>query len=134
MRWILYAAAADPMLTGLFMFASPSLFGQLILGGADSSAATLALGRIGGAAMFALGLASWPSISTMAAPASSPTRALLIYNVLATLYLTYLARVAQMAGVLLWPAVAVHATLVVLLALGWLVSARRHRADKVVAA
>ena len=51
MRWILYAAAADPALTGLFMLASPWLFGQLILG-ADFSGPALALGRIGGAAMF----------------------------------------------------------------------------------
>ena len=64
MRWILYAAAADPAMTGLFMLASPWLFGQLILG-ADFSGPALALGRIGGAAMFALGLASWPSGATL---------------------------------------------------------------------
>ena len=128
MRWIHYAAAADPTLTGLFMLASPWLFGQLILG-ADFSGPALALGRIGGAAMFALGLASWPSSAT----ATPAFRALLIFNVLATLYLGYLGAVAKMEGVLLWPAVAVHAALAILLALGWVVSARSYRADKVAA-
>jgi hypothetical protein len=131
MRWILYAAAADPTLTGLFMLASPSLFGRLILG-AEFSGPALALGRIGGAAMFALGLASWPS-SKAAGPATAAMRALLIYNVLATLYLGYLGGVAKMEGVLLWPAVAVHAALAFMLALGWLFSARSYRADKVAA-
>ena len=112
------------------MLASPSLFGQLILG-ADFSGAALALGRIGGAAMFALGLASWPSSATLG-PATATARALLLYNVLATLYLSYLGGFAKMEGVLLWPAVAVHATLAILLALRWLVSARGYRADKAV--
>jgi hypothetical protein len=128
MRWILYAAAADPVLTGLFMLTSPSLFGQLILG-TDFSGPALALGRIGGAAMFALGLASWPSGAT----ATPAMRALLIFNVLATLYLGYLGGVAKMVGVLLWPAVAVHAALAILLALGWRVSARSYRISKVAA-
>ena len=125
MRWILYAAAADPAMTGLFMLASPWLFGQLILG-ADFSGPALALGRIGGAAMFALGLASWPSSAT----ATPAFRALLIFNVLATLYLGYLGGAAKMEGVLLWPAVTVHAALAILLALGWLVTARSHRATR----
>jgi hypothetical protein len=97
--------------------------------GADFSGPALALGRIGGAAMFALGLASWPSSAT----ATPAVRALLIFNVLATLYLGYLGGAAKMVGVLLWPAVTVHAALAILLALGWLVTARSHRADKVAA-
>ena len=131
MRWILYIAAADPTLTGLFMLVSPSLFGQLILG-TDFSGASLALGRIGGAAMFALGLASWPCGARVDAAAAA-NRALLIYNVLATLYLGYLAGVAKMEGILSWPAVAVHAALAALLTLRWLASARSNRTDKVVA-
>jgi len=131
MRWILYVAAADPTLTGLFLLASPSLFSQLILG-ADASETALALGRVGGAAMFALGLASWPSNATVG-PATAANRALLIFNVLAVPYLSYLGSIANMKGVLLWPTVAVHAALAVLLALRWLVSTRGNRTDKVAA-
>jgi hypothetical protein len=106
------------------------LFGQLILE-AEFSAAALALGRIGGAAMFALGpAASWPSGVTVV-PATPATRALLIYNVLATLHLGYLGGVAKIEGVPLWPPAAVHA---VLLAIRWFASAKRSRVDKVVAA
>ena len=131
MRWILYIAAADPTLTGLFLLVSPSLFGQLILG-ADFSGAALALGRIGGAAMFALGLASWPSGATME-PSTAANRALLIFNVLAVPYLSYLGSIANTKGVLLWPAVAVHAALAILLALRWLVSTKCNRTDQVAA-
>jgi len=48
-------------------------------------------------------------------------------------YLSYLGSIANMKGVLLWPAVAVHAALAVLLALRWLVSTRGNRTDKVAA-
>ena len=79
--------------------------------------------------MFALGLASWPSSATV----TPAFRALLVFNVLATLYLGYLGGIAKMEGVLLWPAVAVHAALAILLVLGWVVRARSYRADKVAA-
>jgi hypothetical protein len=109
-RWVSYAAAADPTLTGLFLFASPTLFAWLILG-TEVSATGEALGRIGGGAMFAVGLAAWP----VASPTTHATRALLIYNAVATGYLCYLGSVANLAGFLLWPAVIVHAALVLLL-------------------
>lgn len=114
MRWVGLAAIADPILTGLLLVINPKLFGLLILG-AELSAAGQALGRIGGIAMFALGLASWPAV--IAAHVATPaTCALLIYNLVATAYLSYLAVVDKMAGVLLWPAVALHGALAILLA------------------
>lgn len=117
MRWVNFVAVADPTLTGIFIVVSPALFGWLILG-AELSAAGQALGRIGGVAMFALGLASFPAAATIVVTAAS--RALLIYNLIAAAYLGYLGAVEKMAGVLLWPAVALHATLAILLAWNWL--------------
>ena len=45
------------------------------------------------------------------------SRGMLIYNVLVALFLAYLGAVAHMEGVLLWPGVALHAVVAVLLVL-----------------
>jgi hypothetical protein len=49
-------------------------------------------------------------------PRLAIARALLIYNLLATIYLDYLAVATQLTGILLWPAIAGHGVLAVLLA------------------
>jgi hypothetical protein len=45
--------------------------------------------------------------------------AMLLYNVLVTLYLTFVALGTEFVGVLLWPAVVVHAVLTILLGSAW---------------
>jgi hypothetical protein len=63
-------------------------------------------------------LACWPDRES--AGANTPAlRALLTYNLLATLYLAYLGIGGQSVGNLLWPAVVLHAILTVLLARAW---------------
>jgi hypothetical protein len=55
-------------------------------------------------------------------PANQPAatvRALLVYNLLATIYLIYLGFATNLTGILLWPAVAMHAILTVLLGRAW---------------
>jgi hypothetical protein len=44
---------------------------------------------------------------------------MLTYNVLATLYLLYLGIRGEWVGILLWPAVVLHAVLILLLARAW---------------
>ena len=51
---------------------------------------------------------------------ASAVRALLIYNLLATIYLGYLGLAGQLVGILLWPAVALHVLLSNLLGRVWL--------------
>jgi len=46
--------------------------------------------------------------------------AMLLYSLLAALYLVYLGVVGRPAGVLLWPAVALHAVLALLLGWVWM--------------
>ena len=121
MRCIVLAAVTDLVLTGLLLIVSPLLFSWLILG-AEPSAAGQALGRIAGVAMFAFGLATWPAL-VPAKPPASAVRALLIFNLLATLYLGYLGIAGQSVGILLWPAVALHAALGLLLGRGWFLRA-----------
>jgi hypothetical protein len=50
---------------------------------------------------------------------------LLIYNLLVTLYLLYLGIGGKLVGVLLWPAVALHAMLAILIVRSWLILDRR---------
>src|SRR5260221_7120741 len=93
------------------------LFGWLILG-AELSEAGQALGRLTGIALLAFGLACWPAPAP-AKKAISAVRALLIYNLLATIYLLYLGVVGKLVGTLLWPAVGLHAILTILVTRVW---------------
>jgi hypothetical protein len=110
MRWVTPAAAIEAGATGAILLISPALFGWLILG-AELSEAGQALGRLTGIALLGFALTSWPH-----PPAGSVTRAMLAYNMLATIYLGYLGIAGKSVGILLWPAVALHVLLTVLLA------------------
>ena len=110
MRWVTTAAAVETAATGLILLLSPVLFGRLILGD-ELSEPGQALGRLTGIALLGFALTSWPDPS-----ARSVARAMLIYNLLASIYLCYLGVAGKSVGVLLWPAVALHLLLTVLLA------------------
>jgi len=112
-RWATSAAAIEAAATGLILLLSPALFGWLVLG-AELSEPGQALGRLTGIALLGFALTSWPH-----PPAGSVTRALLAYNVLATVYLAYLGIEGKVGGILLWPAVALHIGLSILLARAW---------------
>jgi hypothetical protein len=110
MRWVTTAAAIEAAATGLILLVSPWLFGWLVLGD-EMSEAGQALGRLGGIALLGFASTSWPD------PSARPVaRAMLGYNLLATIYLLYLGIVGKPAGALLWPAVALHLLLTALLA------------------
>ena len=118
MRWATTAAAIEAAATGLIVLLSPVLFGRLILGD-ELSEPGQALGRLTGIALLGFALTSWPDPS-----ARSVARAMLAYNLLASIYLCYLGIMGKTVGMLLWPAVALHVFLTVLLAAGP-VAARR---------
>jgi hypothetical protein len=81
--------------TGLALLVNPAFVVTLLLG-TDLSGAGPLLARCFGIALVALGVA----------PAF---RSLLLYNASIALYLGYLGGAGQQGGVLLWPAVALHA-------------------------
>jgi hypothetical protein len=110
MRWIATAVAVEAVATGLILLLSPLLFGRLVLGD-ELSEPGQAVGRLAGIALLGLALTSWPDPS-----ARSVGRAMLAYNLLATIYLCYLGIVGKSVGALLWPAVALHLLFAVLLA------------------
>ena len=117
LRKILAFAAAVEVGTGLVLIVDPGIVVVLLLGAEVSRAGTL-LGRFFGIALLALGLACWPG--RQRAESGSPAfRALLTYNVLIALYLAYLGTVRHLGGLLLWPGVALHAVVALLLVWTW---------------
>lgn len=110
MKWAARLAAIEIAGTGLILLLSPVLFGRLVFS-AEMSDPGQALGRLTGIALLGLALTSWPFPSTRPV-----VRAMLVYNLLATVYLCYLGIVGNLVGVLLWPAVIMHFVFTVFLA------------------
>jgi hypothetical protein len=110
MKNALTFAAAGEIATGLALLIVPSFAGQLLLGDSLSGIA-VPVARVAGIALIALGIACWPG---------PPLVGMLIYSAGVALYLAYLGVADGVAGVMLWPAVVLHATLTVLLGRAWL--------------
>ena len=104
-RALVFAAVGESA-TGIALLIVPSFVGQMLLG-TEVTGVEIHVARIAGIALIALGVACWPG---------SPLFAMLIYSVFVTLYLAYLGLFGIATGILLWPAVALHLILVVLLA------------------
>jgi hypothetical protein len=112
-KWIVLAAAVEAGATGLVLFVRPSLFAWLVFG-AEFTDAGAALGRLTAIALLVLVLATWPTPAKTSDNASA-VRILLIYNFLVAIYLIYVGMGGQLTGILLWPAVALHAIFALLL-------------------
>ena len=101
MKRVLAIAAVAEIATGLALVFAPALVGQVLLGAALTGlAATVA--RVAGIALIGLGVACWPG---------PPTVGMLIYSASVAFYLALLGLAGGSAGILLWPAVAVHVVL-----------------------
>jgi hypothetical protein len=111
-RTVLMASAAIELATGVALIAAPELVARLLLG-AELPRTGVAVARLAGFGLFALGLACWPGGDD---PTPKAIRALFVYNLLAGLFLGYLRVGAGFAGYLLWPACVVHILLAILLA------------------
>jgi hypothetical protein len=120
--WVIAAAAVE-VVTGIVLIIRPSLFGWLVFG-AGFSPAGQALGRLAGFSLFALALACWPRLG---ADRVSSIRALLLFSLLSAIYLIYLGVHRGLVGPLLWPAVALHAALTIMLIRGWFVGSQSDR-------
>jgi hypothetical protein len=103
---LIFAAVAEAA-TGLALLIVPSRVGQLLLG-VDLTGTTIPVARVAGIALIALGIACWPG---------PPLLGMLTYSALVTLYLAYLGFAGGLTGILLWPAVILHAILTALLTL-----------------
>ncbi len=115
MKKALIFTAVGEAATGLALLIVPSLVGRLLLGEELTGVAT-PVARVAGIALIALGIACWPG---------PPLVGMLTYSTVVTLYLAYLGLAGGLTGVLLWPAVALHAVLSILLGRAWLASETR---------
>jgi len=117
MKTLYRFAALLEAVTGLALIIAPALVTRLLLGEGDSRVG-LALGRVAGFALLALGIACWPDPSSTRwfAPAH---RAMLTYNLLITIFLLFLGIGGELAGPSLWPAVALHAVLTIVFVGTW---------------
>ncbi len=106
LKSVLALAAAIEAATGVALLIVPSLVGQWLFG-VELSGMALLVARMAGIALVSLGVACWPG---------TPLGGMLTYNAAATLYLACVGFAGGSTGILLWPAVALHATLTVLLA------------------
>jgi hypothetical protein len=117
MTKVLGLAAGLEAATGLVLIIHPALVAQVLFGDGVAGAG-MALSRVAGFALLALGVACWPSRAAGSGIARS-ARALLTYSLPVTIYLVYLGVVVHLAGMLLWPGVAVHAVWMLLLVAAW---------------
>ena len=106
MKWALVLAAVGEAVTGVALLVVPSLVGQLLLG-EELSGVAVPVARVAGIALIGLAVACWPG---------PPLLGMLAYSAAVTLYLAYVGLAGGVAGVLLWPAVVLHAILTALLA------------------
>jgi hypothetical protein len=114
---ILAFAAVVEIGTGLALMLDPRIVVMLLVG-ANAPVEEIPMGRFPGIAIFALGLACWPS--ERHPQGGSPVfRGMLVYNVLIALFLIYLFTVGHFGGVLLWPGVVLHAVVALLLIWTW---------------
>ena len=94
--------------TGIALLLTPGLFSHLLLGIVATEMTNL-FARFFGVALIGLGIACWPRPQSIAA-----MRSMLFYNGAIALYLAYVG-VFVSTGLLLWPAVVLHAVMAGLL-------------------
>jgi hypothetical protein len=109
MRKVLIFAAVSEVATGVALLIVPWLVGQLLLG-AELTGVAVTVARVSGIALIALGVACWPG---------TPLVGMLTYSAAVTLYLTYVGFAGGLTGILLWPAVVLHAVVALLLVWMW---------------
>jgi hypothetical protein len=110
MKKVLTVAAVAEVATGMALLVVPSLVVRLLFG-EELTGIVIPVARVLGIALIALGVCCWPGSTALCG--------MLTYGALVTAYLAYLGLVGGFTGILLWPAVVVHALLTILLARAW---------------
>ena len=111
---LLIVTALVETATGLMLLVSPTLVVAFLLGASLDAPAALVVGRMAGAALLSLGVACWlarddgPNLALRGLVA-----AMLLYNCVAVAVLANAGAGVGLVGVLIWPAVALHAALAV---------------------
>jgi len=114
MNCLLKLTAIIEVPTGLALLVVPSVVVRLLLGSPLDSAPAIVLGRVAGAALFALGIACWLAHGdAQSRAARGLVAAMLFYNFAAVALFVFAGIGPGLRGVLLWPAVILHAAMAV---------------------
>ena len=112
MKRLLKLTAIIETATGLGLVAVPSVVVRLLLGSPLGTSAAVMLARVAGAALLALGVACWLARDdTQSRAARGLVVAMLIYNIVATAVLAFAGIGLGLHGVVLWPALVLHAAM-----------------------
>ena len=115
--WVAAAAAGLEVVTGAGLVVAPSLLARLLFGSEMNASGDL-VGRISGLVMLCLALGCWPhGLEGEDRQALVP---LIMLSLLATVFLIYIGMGGVNVGELLWPAVAAHLILAILLTRAWM--------------
>jgi hypothetical protein len=95
---------------GVALLVAPALTASLLVGGTLDTPTGSAVGRVAGAALIGLGVACWRARhDESSGAATGVVAAMLSYNLAAVAILAYAGLGEGAAGILLWPAVILHA-------------------------
>jgi hypothetical protein len=106
MKNLLRLVAVGEGAFGVVLVVYPPIVIKLLFG-VEIAGAAVVMSRVTGIALIGLGVGCWPECKALCG--------MLTYSALATLYLGYIAIRGESVGVLLWPAVVLHAVLTLLL-------------------
>ena len=128
MKALLITTAIGEIATGIALLAVPALVASILLAAALDAPAGLALARVAGMALLALGVVCWMARDdAQSRAARGVVAAMLLYNAGAVAVLVYAGMGLGLSGIGLWPVVLLHAALA-----GWcLVCLRAKRAPLV---
>ena len=114
MKKLLIVTAVIELGAGGALMCFPALMLALLIGSGLDTPAAVTLGRLAGAALFALGVACWlAQFDAQSRTARGLISAMLVYNLGAVVFLGSAGVLSQPVGVALWPAVALHAVMTV---------------------
>jgi hypothetical protein len=105
MKTVLILAVAGEVAMGAALLVVPSLVGRWLLG-EELAGVAVPVARVAGIALIGLAVACWPGKALIG---------MLTYSAAVTLYLAYVGFAGVFTGILLWPAVVLHAILTALL-------------------
>jgi Kef-type K+ transport system membrane component KefB len=114
MKQLLIVTALIEVGAGLALLCCPSAAVALLLGAPLDTPAAISLGRVAGAALFALGVASWLAhYDEKSRAARGVVSAMVLYNLGTVVILAVAALSSQPGGVVLWLAIVLHAAMTV---------------------
>jgi len=114
MKILLAVTAVIEAGAGVGLMCCPSASVALLLGSPLDAPAALTLGRVAGAALFALGVACWlAQYDAQSCAAKGLVSAMVLYNLGAVVIFGSAGFRLQPVGIALWPAVVLHAAMTV---------------------